>query len=119
MTFEFCALYFDYDILEFSHLSGKDSVISDVSAIREGEVTLRIEDKATKTFWDNPYKDLKLDDQQTGVMTVLEGFADKILLDQEDSFYSAKDALIDFWIVNVIKSGGNVTQAIPFGNLGI
>ncbi len=109
----------DYDILEFSHLSGKDSVISDVSAIREGEVTLRIEDKATKTFWDNPYKDLKLDDQQTGVMTVLEGFADKILLDQEDSFYSAKDALIDFWIVNVIKSGGNVTQAIPFGNLGI
>ena len=109
----------DYDILEFSYLDGKKTVNSVIKVVREDEVTHTIEDEMSQAKWENPYAGLGLDDQQTGVMTVLDGFADKILNNSDENFYCAKDALVDFWIINVIKAGGKVSQAIPFGNLGI
>ena len=111
----------DYDILEFGHLSGEKTVNSvvrpEIKTFDDKEVTISIVDEVTGLAWKNPYADLELDDQKTAVMTILDGFRDKIVSGDSDHFYSAENSLIDLWITATIKQSAQEHKPIKMGSL--
>ena len=94
----------DYEILQFSHLSNEETVDSIINVSREDNVTLEIKDEITGLSWVNPYADLQLNDQETAMMTVIDGFRRKIIGEDDYGFYSAGDALTDTAVMTGIKT---------------
>jgi predicted dehydrogenase len=106
----------DYEILEFAKSENNESIFSNLSVTREGEVTKRIEDSTTETIWENPYADFDFDDQKTAIMTTIEGFRNHLITKDpnEHGFYSAYDSYIDCLIMNAIQHAAQTDQTVSF-----
>ena len=94
----------DYEILQFSHLSNEETVDSIIKVSREENTTLEIKDEVTGLSWVNPYADLQLNDQETAMMTVIDGFRRKIMGEDDFGFYDAGNALTDTAVMTGIKT---------------
>jgi hypothetical protein len=104
----------DYEILEFSHLSHEETVDSVIKVTRKDNTTVEIKDEVTGLAWSNPYKDLCLNDQETALMTVVDGFRNKILGKESTGFYPASEALTDTAIMTGIKTAIASQKSVEF-----
>ena len=104
----------DYEILQFSHLSNEETVDSEIKVSIEENTTIEIKDEVTGLSWVNPYAELCLNDQETAIMTVIDGFRSKIMGEEAPGYYSAGDALTDTAIMTAIKTSIANQQPVTF-----
>tara|TARA_R110000851_G_scaffold117451_5_gene244183 strand:+ start:18816 stop:19946 length:1131 start_codon:yes stop_codon:yes gene_type:complete len=106
----------DYEILEFAKAENGETIFSDFNVVREGDVTKKIEDKSTDTIWENPYAQFGFDDQQTAIMSTIEGFRNHLVSKnpEETGFYSAYDSYVDCLVMNAIQHAAQTDQTVSF-----
>ncbi len=98
----------DYEVIDVRIVESHTQApkICEVKFERKNNTTVSL--KVENVTWENPYKDLDFDDQQTAIATIIDEGIKGIV-------YSHKNAYIDYMCINMMKQSGYHHQVIKVG----